>query len=227
MSYSSHYSTASASDMSSSTNTSHSASSPPVVPFKLLFVTGNAGKAREVGEILGGAFTIENKRYDIPEIQGDSPSGSTNYEKALNHSTQIAMAKARKCADDLGVAVLTEDTSLFLTELMNPGPFVKFWSNDAIYKASVGCVDKSIYAVSIFTFCKPGGTPVTFTGVCQGYVCSPETGKGTNGFGWDPVFVPVEGDGRSFAQMTNDEKNKVSHRRRALDVLKRDILSCC
>lgn len=190
----------------------------------ITFITGNAGKAKEVGEILGSSFVIHNKKYDIEEIQGDLPKGNDQYEKALNHAIQIASVKARTCADHFGEPVLTEDTSLFLVELMNPGVFIKFWSNEQLYTASVGCTDKRIFALCIFTFCVPSGEPVTFVGRCDGYICSPVTGAGANGFGWDCLFVPIENsDGRSFAQMTNEEKNELSHRRRALDVLKVEL----
>lgn len=186
----------------------------------LIFVSGNAGKAREVGEILGDCFDVQNRKYDISEIQGDIPTGDTPYEKAINHAIQIASAKSRLCADYFGEPVLTEDASLFLTELMNPGVFVKYWSNDQIFKASIGCTDKSLFALSVFTYCKPSESPTSFIGKCDGKICDPVIGAGPNGFAWDTIFVPNDGDGKSFAQMDQNEKNKISHRRKALDMLK-------
>src|SRR5690606_2922190 len=60
------------------------------------------------------------------------------------------------------------------------------------------------------------GTDVRFfEGVCEGVIATEEVGTG--GFGYDALFRPAEGDGRTFAEMTREEKNRISHRGRAVD----------
>ena len=63
----------------------------------------------------------------------------------------------------------------------------------------------------------PDGHELAVEGVCEGTIATTELGD--RGFGYDPVFIPDDGDGRSFAQMTDAEKNQISHRARALHVL--------
>jgi XTP/dITP diphosphohydrolase len=65
----------------------------------------------------------------------------------------------------------------------------------------------------------PDGRETVAEGVCDGVIAEEE--RGERGFGYDPVFVPVEGDGRTFAEMSDQEKNALSHRARAL----RNLLS--
>jgi XTP/dITP diphosphohydrolase len=63
----------------------------------------------------------------------------------------------------------------------------------------------------------PDGTEVVAEGVCSGHIA--ETSAGSMGFGYDPLFIPDEGDGRTFAEMTAEEKHAVSHRGRAFRAL--------
>ena len=60
-----------------------------------------------------------------------------------------------------------------------------------------------------------------FDGVCEGSIAAAP--RGSAGFGYDPVFVPADGDGRTFAEMTGDEKHAISHRGRALRVAAADL----
>jgi XTP/dITP diphosphohydrolase len=67
----------------------------------------------------------------------------------------------------------------------------------------------------------PDGAELIADGVVEGRIAREE--RGANGFGYDPVFVPTEGDGRSFAEMDADEKHAISHRGRALRALAAQI----
>jgi XTP/dITP diphosphohydrolase len=68
----------------------------------------------------------------------------------------------------------------------------------------------------------PDGTEVMADGVVEGTIASEPSGEG--GFGYDPVFVPVDGDGRTFAEMSPDEKHAISHRGRAFRALALNLL---
>ena len=59
----------------------------------------------------------------------------------------------------------------------------------------------------------PDGTELAVDGVCEGTIT--DTERGERGFGYDSVFQPADGDGRTFAEMTDDEKHAISHRGRA------------
>jgi XTP/dITP diphosphohydrolase len=70
---------------------------------------------------------------------------------------------------------------------------------------------------SAVAYCEPGGKPVLFKEKVGGVIAFGVRGK--MGFGFDPIFIPNEGDGRTFAEMSTNEKNKLSHRGRAMEKL--------
>ena len=82
--------------------------------------------------------------------------------------------------------------------------------------------DKTAYAQCVFAFVgEVGEEPVTFDGRCPGRIVAARAEEGKEAFGWDPIFEPTEGrGGRTFAEMAEDEKNGLSHRGRALAMLK-------
>ncbi|KAG9077138.1 nucleoside triphosphate pyrophosphohydrolase ham1 [Ceratobasidium sp. UAMH 11750] len=81
-------------------------------------------------------------------------------------------------------------------------------------------IDVSISALIICgSYSKgPGAEPVVFDGRTEGKIVRP---RGPSKFGWDPVFEPLEGDGKTYAEMTSEAKNKISHRFRALEKLRK------
>ena len=64
---------------------------------------------------------------------------------------------------------------------------------------------------------RPDGSELAVEGVCEGAIATEE--RGERGFGFDPLFIPVDGDGRTFSEMSEDEKNALSHRGRAFAAL--------
>ena len=120
-------------------------------------------------------------------------------------------------------AAITEDVSLCFNALGGlPGPYIKDFmtkvGTEGLHKMLQGFPDKSASAVCIFAFCKsPTSAPILFEGVCEGKIVAPQ---GDNAFGWDPVFMP-KGSTQTFAEMTQADKNKVSHRGQALALLKK------
>jgi non-canonical purine NTP pyrophosphatase (RdgB/HAM1 family) len=73
--------------------------------------------------------------------------------------------------------------------------------------------ERKAYFQTTVAFCTPSARPVSFTGRVNGVLV--RRPKGRHGFGFDPIFVPSEGDGRTFAEMRTNEKNLLSHRGRA------------
>ncbi|KAI0311786.1 inosine triphosphate pyrophosphatase-like protein, partial [Amylostereum chailletii] len=102
-----------------------------------------------------------------------------------------------------------------------PGPYIKFFlrelGHDGLNRLLAGFPSKSAWALCTFAFCAgPGSDPVLFEGRTDGRIV-PARGEGR--FGWDPVFE-AEDTGKTYAEMTPEEKNKLSHRYRALDKLR-------
>ena len=77
--------------------------------------------------------------------------------------------------------------------------------------------DRGASFVSAVVVVWPDGRHLAVEGVCRGTIAERELGE--RGFGYDPLFIPDDGDGRSFSQMSDAEKNRISHRARALQAL--------
>ncbi len=183
---------------------------------KIVIVTGNANKAKEFGHLLSD-YDVTNRKCDLDEVQG--------------FPRDIASRKAKLAASQFGEAVVIEDTSLYLKELgVSTGPYCKWFGVDDdgtetaerqcrnIHKMSIGCNDKTLVALCIIAYCEPGKEPVLFEGRFEGQCCDLASGKPKDGskyFGWDPIMFDTV-TGKSFAQMTSEEKNAVSHRGRAV-----------
>jgi inosine triphosphate pyrophosphatase len=194
---------------------------PKVKPHFVL-VTGNLKKKQEVVDILGHKFDITHRKHDCHEIQGTP--------------MDIIKHKAQAAANEFQEPVVVEDTCLYL-EAYGPclGPYVKWFGTRLdeaghvvdsaelqctnLYNMSVGVANKKLIAISIFSYCEPGKEPIYSIGRFDGEICSLEMGRPADGssyFGWDPIMW-VPSAKKSFAQMTVDEKNAISHRRKALD----------
>lgn len=157
---------------------------------------------------------ITSAPLDLPELQG-TPS-------------DIARAKAAAAAEAVNGPALVEDTSLCFEALGGlPGPYVKWFLKavgpDGLHRLLTGFDDKTAFAVCIFAYCAgPGAKPRLFEGRTKGTIVPP---RGPTDFGWDPVFQPDEGGGKTYAEMEKKDKNAISHRYRALDQVRTWLLS--
>ncbi|KAI2493697.1 Pyrophosphatase [Fragilaria crotonensis] len=189
----------------------------------LTFVTGNQKKLEEVRSLLGAGtkasfpFELVNRNVDLMELQGNP--------------LDIAKEKCRLAAAEIGGPVLTEDTSLCFNALGGlPGPYIKWFlekcGHGGLNDMLVGFSDKSAYAQTIFAFTMgPGHEIHLFEGRTDGTIVRP---RGDNQFGWDPIFqVGTEGGtdqsstlenccGKTYAEMSSEEKNAVSHRAKSM-----------
>jgi len=177
-----------------------------MAPKRLTFVTGNANKLAEVKTILGNDVELEAVKLDLPEIQGTIE--------------EISKAKARKGAEMIGRAVLVEDTCLSFNAMGEmPGPYIKWFLQalgpDNLHKMLTGFEDKSAQAICTFAYCEgPEHEPLIFQGRTDGKIVP---ARGPKNFGWDPAF---EYEGQTYAEMPIEEKNKISHRYKALEKLR-------
>ena len=182
-------------------------------PMTVTFVTGNAKKLEEVKAILssGGALPsveIVSQKIDLPELQGEPE--------------EISAEKCALAAKEVNGPVMVEDTSLCFNALGGlPGPYIKWFlektGHEGLNNMLAAYEDKSAYAQCIFAFSfGPGHKPLVFDGRTPGRIVP---SRGPTDFGWDPVFEP-EGYTTTYAEMDKAEKNKISHRYRALAKLR-------
>lgn len=174
---------------------------------RVVFVTGSDHKLREAEGILGRR--LERLPLHLPEPQGLDV-------------VAIAREKAAEAYRRLSVPVLVEDTSLELAALGGfPGPLVR-WLMEAAGPASLarildGFADRraTAHCVAVLT---DGTQEWLGEGVVPGEIAREP--RGVSGFGWDVVFVPSWGGGRTYAEMPPDEKNARSHRALAFHALR-------
>ena len=181
--------------------------------FPITFITGNKKKLEEflsivTGTVLEDKFNITNKSFDLDELQGTPEF--------------IASRKAVEATQHTDTAVMIEDVSLCFNALKGlPGPYIKDFlgkiGREGLPKLLAGFDDKTAYAQCTFAFCQgKGHEPLLFIGRCPGKIVEPQ---GDNAFGWDPIFMP-DGFDKTFAEISMEEKNKISHRGLALEKVK-------
>lgn len=186
-----------------------------MLPEPVAFVTSNPGKAREAAALLGRPVTAQ--ALEIPEIQ------SLDFE-------EVVRAKALEAARRLGEPALVEDSGLAIAAWGGfPGPLTRWITGEAPGPAGLARMlapfrDRRAEAVSALGLARPGDRPadvLVAVGRVPGSIA--EVPRGTNGFGWDAVFVP-DGENRTWAEMDDAEKNRDSHRARSFREMAR-ILS--
>lgn len=176
----------------------------------LVFVTSNLGKLREAESVLG--VKLDHQALDLVEVQ------------SLD-LTEVVRDKARTAFARILRPVLVEDTALELAGLGGfPGPLVR-WLLVTVGPAGISRIahafgDPRVVARCMACACD-GNDEVVGTGVVRGLIA--EHPRGRKGFGWDSVFIPEDGGGRTYGEMTVAEKNLISHRRKALESLKQAL----
>jgi XTP/dITP diphosphohydrolase len=183
---------------------------------QLIFATNNLNKIKEIRLVLGKKFdiiTLEEAGIDI-----DIPEPHSTLEaNALEKSSVIYKLINKNC--------FSEDTGLQV-EALNGEPGVKsarYAGEERSFKDNINLLLKNLqekenrnakFRTIISLILK--GKEYQFEGVCEGHITKEE--KGNNGFGYDPVFVPVGSD-KTFAEMDMEEKNTFSHRKKAMQKL--------
>lgn len=185
---------------------------------KIIAATKNKGKIREISKIFGKlGFEVESQQdagYDIDVLE----TGDT-FEKN-------ALIKARAISLICDNPVLADDSGLCIDALDGrPGVYsARYAGEDATDEDKVnkilgemeGVRNRTAYFVTSVAFIFPNGKEFTASGKVEGHITTEPHGK--NGFGYDPIFYSEE-LGKTFAEATDDEKNSVSHRSRALKAL--------
>ena len=177
--------------------------------------TANPGKLAEITEILDGVVELRPRPTEVPDVVEDAPDFVGN-----------ARLKAAALVAATGHAALADDSGLEVDALGGePGVRSARFAGDGASDAdNVSLVLERLTGVPdaartarfrcVIVLQRPDGTEVVADGAVEGRIT--DAPRGESGFGYDPVFVPVEGDGRTFAEMSAEEKHAISHRGRAL-----------
>ena len=184
----------------------------------VVLASTNPDKVAELAELLDGRFEVRARPGDLADTVEDADSLEGN-----------AIKKASEVAAATGEWALADDTGLFVDALDGaPGVYTaRFAGPDASYDdnvdkllgslVDVGPDDRGASFRTVVALLGPDGTGLTAEGSVDGYIATER--QGDRGFGYDPVFEPAEGGGRTFSQMSVEEKHELSHRSRALNAL--------
>ncbi len=172
-----------------------------------LFVTSNIHKFNEARRLLTEyKVATAMLRIGAVEIQDD------NLESIASAS---AMDAVKRC----GLPIIVEDAGLFVKALSGfPGPYSSYVYRKVgakgVLKLMETVDDREAYFQSVVAFNNPGEEPKCFQGKVEGKISIEE--RGSSGFGFDPIFEPSGHNKKTFAEMTMTEKNRYSHRAKAM-----------
>lgn len=179
----------------------------------LVLATTNRGKVKEFARLLGERFQSYKTLADF-DLPAPDETGDTY--------TANAVLKAAACAKATGLPSLADDSGLEVSALGGaPGLHSARYAGDSDARIArvleeleaSGSNDRSARFVCVLAFAEPGGACHTFPGECPGEIIHDR--RGAQGFGYDPIFL-VKDQGRTMAELSGDEKDRLSHRGRAL-----------
>lgn len=174
----------------------------------LIFVTSNENKFEEAeGVAQEHGIEIEHKNVAYVEIQAD------DLKTVVKPSAQQACKIA-------GQPCFVEDAGLFIESLGGfPGPYSSYvfetLGNQGILRLMEDIDDRRAEFRSAVAYCESDFEPKVFLGEVKGSIARKE--RGTGGFGYDPIFMPDRGEGGTFAEMSMEMKNSLSHRSKAIE----------
>lgn len=181
---------------------------------ELVVASANPDKVKEISAVLSDLVTLIPRPKEVPEVIEDGETLEDN-----------ARLKAQAILKATGLPSLSDDTGLSV-DVLGGEPGVRsarYSGEEATYQDNVDKLLHNLNGVpprlrtarfqTVAMICYPDGSEIIATGVVEGTIS--ESRKGSGGFGYDPVFIPYEGDGLTFAEM-GEEKHLISHRGRAL-----------
>lgn len=188
---------------------------------RLVLATHNAGKIAEFERLLEplGVTVVPAHALGLPEPEETETTFAGN-----------AILKAEAARDATGLAALADDSGFAVDALGGaPGVYSARWAGtprdfaaamDRVLRTmeARGATTRGAAFVAVLALARPGEPTCTYEGRCEGTVA--DAPRGTGGFGYDPLFIPAQGDGRTFGEMTAEEKHggpkPLSHRARAV-----------
>ena len=182
---------------------------------EFIFATHNKGKIEEIRKILKplGIKVLSGNDVNLPDVE---ETGKTFEENAYIKALAAAKEKNIPCiADDSGLCVdaIGGRPGVYSARYAPDRDFDKGMDKLLDEIAQTNSNNRSAHFACVIVLAFPNGTYRAFEGRVDGSIATKKTGSA--GFGYDPIFIPT-GYNRSFAEFTSDEKNKISHRGRAL-----------
>ena len=193
----------------------------------VVLATANPHKVEELQALLGGSLTLLPRPDDLAEVVEDAPDFEGNARLKA-----VALVEATNCwalADDTGLEVArlggrpgvrsARFAGEHATDAENRAELLRALAGAAATgrvsgaDGASGAEDRQAQFRTVILLRSPGGEELIAEGIVPGTIAPEE--RGTRGFGYDSLFVPTEGDGRTFAEMSAAEKNELSHRGRA------------
>lgn len=188
----------------------------------LVVATRNRGKSKEISEFLQG-FPVEIKDLTdfgpIPEVQEDGDTFEENAYKKASFTAKV-----------LGLPALADDSGLEVTVLGGaPGVYSARYAgsgatdeenNLKLIESMIGLTDRSARFCCVLSLAVPLGPALTYEATCEGRIL--DTPRGHNGFGYDPLFYYPPA-GKTFGEMSLEEKSRVSHRGKAMQELRKEF----
>lgn len=179
---------------------------------QLVCASANPGKVAEIEQLMPQGVSLLPRPTSVADVVEDASTLVGN-----------ARLKARAIVDATGCPALADDTGLFVDALNGlPGVRTARYAGeeatDADNKAKLLAALENSSArtcrfITAVVVLWPNGDEVVVEGVCEGSIALRETGN--SGFGFDALFIPAAGDGKTFAEMQAEEKNAMSHRGKA------------
>jgi XTP/dITP diphosphohydrolase len=185
---------------------------------ELVCASANPDKVVEIAALLDGVALLLPRPSAVPDVVEDADTLVGN-----------ARLKAAAICTATGRAAVADDTGLEVDALGGaPGVFAARYAGEGVTYADnrakllaelagVAEPDRTARFTTVAMVVRPDGSETVVEGVCEGLIALVE--RGARGFGYDAVFIPVDGDGRTFAEMSDAEKNAISHRGRAFVAL--------
>jgi XTP/dITP diphosphohydrolase len=190
---------------------------------KLVLATQNPNKVKEIQAVLPSTWSVTTAleagiTEELPET-GETLDANAREKAAFLQEYTGGFA----LSDDSGLEVDALDGAPGVYSARYGGPE----KDDALNRAALlramdGQTQRSARFRTVMAWATPTGMS-TYEGVVEGTLLTAE--RGTGGFGYDALFVPIDGDGRTFAEMSVDEKKAMSHRSRALRAWMEDLRS--
>jgi XTP/dITP diphosphohydrolase len=189
----------------------------------VVLASANPDKGKEIIEIVGPlGVEVLPRPSSVPEVDETADTLEGN-----------ARLKAMAIATAANLPALADDTGLEV-DFLGRAPGVhtaRYAGVDATYADNVALLLESLKGIppeqrtarfiTVAMVCWPDGREVLAEGIVRGRIAAEPIGD--RGFGYDPVFIPDEGDGRTFAEMSDAEKHEMSHRGRALRALAAEL----
>ena len=180
---------------------------------RIVLGSSNVHKVKEINEIV-------SEQYNLP-VEFILPPEGFDPEETGNTFAENSYIKARSAWELSHTWTLADDSGLCIDALGGkPGIYSARYAEtpqkriDRVLKELEGVKDRTARFVCHMTLINPKGeTALSVEGVCEGSIVTKQ--RGTNGFGYDPIFL-VSGDTRTMAELSEEEKNHVSHRSKAL-----------